>query len=186
MTKLKHYKTSSQRRPLLTTLTMHCEGDHDAWVYLCFISTLILSIHTWRSYINDAKNKKPEEATCYSREEIFERMVERSNAQISITAYYKVKNINFLKRRTKYIGQNVSYYPNSVKTFKIIQTCGDIQSNPGPKKKRVLLRNVGNIRAKNAASQFSVIKTGYYARTANCGSISDALVFPELCLYHIT
>ncbi|CAB4037528.1 Hypothetical predicted protein, partial [Paramuricea clavata] len=85
-------------------------------------------------YINDAKNKKPEEATCYSREEIFERMVEGSNAQISITAYYKVKNINSLKKRTKYIGQNVSYYPNSVKTFKIIQTCGDIESNPGPKK----------------------------------------------------
>jgi hypothetical protein len=79
------------------------------------VSTLILSIHTWSSYINDAKNKKPEEAICYTREEIFERMVERSNAQISITAYYdKVKNINSLKKRTKYIGQNVSYYPNSV------------------------------------------------------------------------
>ena len=108
--------------------------DFRSSVYLCFISTLILSIHIWRSYINDAKNKKSEEATCYSSEEIFERMVERSNAQISITAYYKVKNINFLKRRTKYIGQNVSYYPNSVKTFNIIQICGDIESNPGPKK----------------------------------------------------
>lgn len=57
---------------------------------------------------------------------------------------------------------------------------------PRAGKKRVLLRNVGDIRAKNAANQSSVTKTGYYARTANCGSISDALVFPELRSYHIT
>ena len=56
----------------------------------------------------------------------------------------KMKDIMCFLRRTtiglktkykrKYIVSTQLYYPNSIKTFRLIAVCGDIELNPGPGK----------------------------------------------------
>jgi hypothetical protein len=52
----------------------------------------------------------------------------------SLCLLYKADIVR-CKRRVKHIGQTISYYPNTVKTFRIIQVSGDIEQNPGPNEK---------------------------------------------------
>ena len=58
----------------------------------------------------------------------------------------KMKDMCFLRRTTiglktnykrKYIGNIQLHYPNSIKTFKFIAVCGDVELNPGPGKETI-------------------------------------------------
>ena len=37
-----------------------------------------------------------------------------------------------VEKRCKFIGGYISYYSNSVKIFRLLQICGDVELNPGP------------------------------------------------------
>ena len=43
-----------------------------------------------------------------------------------------VGRVKIGKIKRRYIGSNIIYYPNSVKTFRLIYICGDIGRNLGP------------------------------------------------------
>ena len=57
-----------------------------------------------------------------------ELMTDETNAytMASINVSYGRRKFKF-----KYIGGNMLYYPNSVKTFRLILICGDVETNPG-------------------------------------------------------
>ena len=41
------------------------------------------------------------------------------------------------KKKYKYIGGNRLYYPNSMKTFRLLLVCGDVELNPGPTDRKI-------------------------------------------------
>ena len=61
---------------------------------------------------------------------------ETERVRLCSTNLLRNVNINFLQGKTepktKIIGKRLNYYPNSTKTFRLIQVCGDIELNPGP------------------------------------------------------
>ncbi len=82
----------------------------------------------------DSNVKKHEELEFLGGGTALQYITDRHGKRISATSLclsYKA-DIVWCRRQVKYIGQTISYYPNSVKTFRIIQISGDIEQNPGP------------------------------------------------------
>ena len=63
--------------------------------------------------------------------------VERSSSCLIYLRRNHTNNISLgkIKPKRKYIGKRLSYYPNSVKTFRLTCVWGDVEPNPGPTKR---------------------------------------------------
>lgn len=93
---------------------------------LSFIFGLLIILAEWQgvySILVSAIRKDKWESTILQRE----RWIAEMNA---VTASHS--NTSSGKRKFKYIGGKILYYANSVKTYRLIISCGDVEQNPGP------------------------------------------------------